>query len=362
MASPLVLGIDVSTTGSKALLVDESGAVVASASTPHTLQTPRPLWSEQDPEEWWQATATSIRAALAAVPGASSRVVGIGLTGQMHGLVALDALGNVLRPAILWNDQRTAAECDEIRALVRPRAADPRHRQRRAHRLHRAQDPLGAQQRAGGLRAHRAHPAAERLHPLPSHRRLRDGQGRRLRHDALRSRRPRLVAGGLRRAEHPRRLAAADLRGSRGDGHGDAARGGRDGAAGGHAGGGGRRRSGGGGRRHGHRAPRRRLRHAGHLGRRLRRDGRAADRAGGTPARLLPRRAGALARHGRHARRRRQPAMVPRHARPRKSASPRWSKRPPRRPPAAMACSSCRTSPASARHTPIRWRAAPSSG
>ena len=118
MDSPLVLGIDVSTTGSKALLVDASGAVVASASTPHTLQTPRPLWSEQDPEEWWQATATSIRAALAAVPGAASRVVGIGLTGQMHGLVALDALGNVLRPAILWNDQRTAAECDEIRALV----------------------------------------------------------------------------------------------------------------------------------------------------------------------------------------------------------------------------------------------------
>ncbi len=118
MDSLLVLGIDVSTTGSKALLVDTNGAVVASASTPHTLSTPHPLWSEQDPEEWWQATATSIRAVLAALPGAASRVVGIGLTGQMHGLVALDALGNVLRPAILWNDQRTAAECDEIRALV----------------------------------------------------------------------------------------------------------------------------------------------------------------------------------------------------------------------------------------------------
>jgi xylulokinase len=113
-----VLGIDVSTTGSKALLVDADGTVVGSASTPHTLSTPRPLWSEQDPAEWWRATAASIRSALVAVPGAASRVVGVGLTGQMHGLVALDAAGSILRPAILWNDQRTAAECDEIRDLV----------------------------------------------------------------------------------------------------------------------------------------------------------------------------------------------------------------------------------------------------
>ncbi len=114
-AAPLLLGIDVSTTGAKALLLDGHGQVVASATTPLTLSTPRPLWSEQDPRAWWAGVAQSTRQALqqAGLPGQAVRAVG--LTGQMHGLVLLDAAGNVLRPAILWNDQRTAAECDEIR-------------------------------------------------------------------------------------------------------------------------------------------------------------------------------------------------------------------------------------------------------
>lgn len=117
----LVLGIDLSTTGAKAILVDGAGQVIASATTPLTLSTPRPLWSEQNPEEWWAATAKSIRAALTeAGDGASARVAAVGLTGQMHGLVLLDEHGRVLRPAILWNDQRTGAECDEIRATVGP--------------------------------------------------------------------------------------------------------------------------------------------------------------------------------------------------------------------------------------------------
>jgi xylulokinase len=113
----LVLGIDVSTTGSKALLVDEKGVVVASASAPHTLQTPKPLWSEQDPTEWWAASAGSIRKVVSEAGGAA-RIAAVGLTGQMHGLVLLDAQDRVLRPAILWNDQRTAAECDEIRTRL----------------------------------------------------------------------------------------------------------------------------------------------------------------------------------------------------------------------------------------------------
>jgi xylulokinase len=116
--SPLFLGIDVSTTGSKALLVDAAGAIVSSATTPHTLSTPRPLWSEQDPREWWRAVATSIRAALESAGATGADVAAVGLTGQMHGLVLLDAAGTVLRPAILWNDQRTAEQCDEIRARV----------------------------------------------------------------------------------------------------------------------------------------------------------------------------------------------------------------------------------------------------
>lgn len=114
----LFLGIDVSTTGAKALLIDAKGRVVASATTALTLQTPKPLWSEQDPHQWWTGTTASIRKALADAGATGDDVGAIGLTGQMHGLVLLDAARNVLRPAILWNDQRTGAECDEIHARV----------------------------------------------------------------------------------------------------------------------------------------------------------------------------------------------------------------------------------------------------
>lgn len=112
-----LLGLDVSTTGSKALLIDETGAVVASHTTPHGLSQPHPLWSEQNPSDWWEGMVAAIKAALGQIddPGA---IQAIGLTGQMHGLVCLDARGEVLRPAILWNDQRTQAECDEIHATV----------------------------------------------------------------------------------------------------------------------------------------------------------------------------------------------------------------------------------------------------
>jgi len=115
-----VLGIDVSTTATKAVLVDQAGHVVGVAASEYGLEVPRPLWSEQDPRLWWDAAVAAIRSVLetARVPGAS--VAGIGLTGQMHGLVLLDGQGRVLRPAILWNDQRTAAECDAIRRAVGP--------------------------------------------------------------------------------------------------------------------------------------------------------------------------------------------------------------------------------------------------
>src|SRR3954470_899171 len=102
----LFLGIDISTTGAKALLIDNEGRVVSSATTPLTLSTPRPLWSEQQPREWWLAVAASVRQALSQAGAAGASVRSIGLTGQMHGLVLLDAKGEVLRPAILWNDQR----------------------------------------------------------------------------------------------------------------------------------------------------------------------------------------------------------------------------------------------------------------
>ena len=112
------LGIDTSTTSSKALLIDSHGGVVAVASSPHTLQTPKPLWSEQDPLEWWDAVSASIRLVLEKAGIGGERIAAVGLTGQMHGLVLLDGSGNVLRPAILWNDQRTQSQCDEIHRRI----------------------------------------------------------------------------------------------------------------------------------------------------------------------------------------------------------------------------------------------------
>jgi xylulokinase len=108
----LLLGIDVGTTSAKALVVDLEGNVVAEATNEYPLSMPRPLWAEQDPRDWWRASAASIRGVLQKVD--SREVGGIGLTGQMHGLVLLDARGVVLRPAILWNDQRTGAQCAKI--------------------------------------------------------------------------------------------------------------------------------------------------------------------------------------------------------------------------------------------------------
>ena len=112
------LGIDISTTGSKAIVIDERGAIRAAASSPHTLQSPQPLWSEQDPGQWWEAASASVRAALEQAGLAGDNIAAVGLTGQMHGLVLLDEAGEVLRPAILWNDQRTQAQCDEIHARI----------------------------------------------------------------------------------------------------------------------------------------------------------------------------------------------------------------------------------------------------
>ena len=118
MTTPLFLGLDVGTSGVKGILVDGAGAVVASATTPLTLATPQPGWAEQDPDAWWGATLASIRDLLAAIPGAGARVAGIGISGQMHSSVFLDRAGQVIRPALLWCDGRTTAECREITERV----------------------------------------------------------------------------------------------------------------------------------------------------------------------------------------------------------------------------------------------------
>jgi xylulokinase len=107
-----LVGLDVGTTGVKALRISAEGEVLARAEEEYPLATPQPGWAEQDPEDWWRAAES----ALAQVGG--DGVAGIGLSGQMHGLVALDEADRVIRPAILWNDQRTGEECAEIEALL----------------------------------------------------------------------------------------------------------------------------------------------------------------------------------------------------------------------------------------------------
>ncbi len=115
---PYLLGIDVSTTGVKALLIDESGNVIQATTTELPISTPKPLWSEQDPTDWWHGTVNSIRQTLLDTNLSGGDVAAVGLTGQMHGLTLLDRHGEVPRPAILWNDQRTGPQCDDIRRRV----------------------------------------------------------------------------------------------------------------------------------------------------------------------------------------------------------------------------------------------------
>jgi xylulokinase len=109
-----LMGIDIGTTGVKTLIIDSSGNVLASATVEHPMYTPRPQWAEQDPEDWWQGTIQSIRQAIHESRIEAAQITGIGLTGQMHGMVMLDAQGEVLRRCIMWNDQRTAAQCEWI--------------------------------------------------------------------------------------------------------------------------------------------------------------------------------------------------------------------------------------------------------
>ena len=110
------LGIDLGTSSVKALLVDAGDAVLAEASVPLTVQRPQPGWSEQDPAAWWGATLAAVDALKLQAPAALAATAGIGLSGQMHGAVLLGADHAVLRPAILWNDGRSAVECAALEA------------------------------------------------------------------------------------------------------------------------------------------------------------------------------------------------------------------------------------------------------
>lgn len=111
-----VLGIDLGTSGCKTVLVNRDGEILASATAEYPLSTPRPRWSEQDPDDWWKGLVASVRAVLRKCP--RERIEGIGIGGQMHGATLLDARDRVLRPAILWNDGRCQAECELLHRRV----------------------------------------------------------------------------------------------------------------------------------------------------------------------------------------------------------------------------------------------------
>jgi xylulokinase len=119
----ITLGIDIGTSGTKALAIDERGAILASSTAEYPCDHPRPGWSEQDPGLWWDATVQTVQRVLGSGRFRPEDVAGLGLSGQMHGSVFLDADGRVIRPALLWNDQRTAAECREIEGRAGGREA-----------------------------------------------------------------------------------------------------------------------------------------------------------------------------------------------------------------------------------------------
>lgn len=109
-----LLGIDIGTSSTKTLLCDHKGKVIATAVSEHPIYSPKPGWSEQHPADWWKATQTATREVLKKSKIRGDQVTAIGLSGQMHGSVFIDKSGKVIRPALLWNDQRTTDECKEI--------------------------------------------------------------------------------------------------------------------------------------------------------------------------------------------------------------------------------------------------------
>ena len=119
----VTLGIDIGTSGTKTLAIDERGKILATASSTYPCSHPKPGWSEQDPDLWWAATVATIRDVMSDAELKPADITGVGLSGQMHGSVFLDKDGHVIRPAMLWNDQRTAAECEEIESKAGGREA-----------------------------------------------------------------------------------------------------------------------------------------------------------------------------------------------------------------------------------------------
>ena len=145
----MYLGMDIGTSGVKAVLVNEAGAIVATAARELALSHPAPLWSEQDPDAWVDARSAPSTILQSAHPREVAQVRGIGLSGQMHGATLLGEDGRPLRPAILWNDGRSHAECERLEQALSLAARD--RRQSGDAGLHRAKAALGGAPRAGSV-------------------------------------------------------------------------------------------------------------------------------------------------------------------------------------------------------------------
>ena len=113
-----LLGIDIGTSGAKILLLEEDGSISANVTEEYETSTPNPLWSEQKPGDWWDACCVGVKKVLESVGQSSSDIKGVGVSGQMVGLVLLDCDGNCLRPCIMWNDNRSVAEAEELTAQI----------------------------------------------------------------------------------------------------------------------------------------------------------------------------------------------------------------------------------------------------
>ncbi len=114
-----LLGIDVGTGGTRAVIIDEHGRLLGAATADHVpFASPQPGWSEQDPRDWWSAASQAVRGALTRAGLGGDAIGGVGFSGQMHGAVLLDEHDEVVRPALLWNDQRTSAQCTHITERV----------------------------------------------------------------------------------------------------------------------------------------------------------------------------------------------------------------------------------------------------
>ena len=160
------LGIDVGTGGTRALVIDEAGLVIASATEEHRdFASPQIGWAEQDPSDWWRACGLAVHKVLATSQLRGDQITCVGLSGQMHGAVLLDERSQVVRPALIWCDVRTEKQSRELTETNRRRPLDRAHIQPGPNQLHLDQVPMGSRKRTRVVEEGPFFHAAQRLCP-----------------------------------------------------------------------------------------------------------------------------------------------------------------------------------------------------